>query len=220
MNIIINDARGALALTDKRYDIIISQPSHPWTAGASHLYTQEAMQIAADHLTDTGVYLQWMNAQFIDPSLFRSLGKTLLSVFPHVRLYMPGTDELLFVASAAPLDIERQLWQSGEPIRSSPEAYHIIGVNGVNDLAAALVLDTPGLDRLCADAPINTDDLNRLAFTTAHNRAATTGGELHDLLKQEDVLLQEDSELYLPSDLPLSPSVIAHRLARRGSASD
>ena len=39
IQIVTNDARNALPLTARRYDIIISQPSHPWTAGASHLYT-------------------------------------------------------------------------------------------------------------------------------------------------------------------------------------
>ena len=43
VNIIVNDARGALRLTDRRYDAIVSQPSHPWPAGASHLYTREFM---------------------------------------------------------------------------------------------------------------------------------------------------------------------------------
>jgi spermidine synthase len=56
VNIITNDARGALSLTDRRYDAIVSQPSHPWTAGASHLYTREFMQLARDHLSDGGVF--------------------------------------------------------------------------------------------------------------------------------------------------------------------
>ena len=51
-NIIINDARSALTLTEKKYDAIVSQPSHPWTAGASHLYTREFMQLAKNHLSD------------------------------------------------------------------------------------------------------------------------------------------------------------------------
>lgn len=34
IHIILNDARNALALTDKKYDAIVSQPSHPWTEGA------------------------------------------------------------------------------------------------------------------------------------------------------------------------------------------
>ena len=56
INIITNDARSALALTSKKYDAIISQPSHPWTAGASHLYTREFMNLAKDHLNPDGVF--------------------------------------------------------------------------------------------------------------------------------------------------------------------
>jgi len=42
-NIVINDARNALRLTAKKYDAIISQPSHPWTLGASHLSSQSGV---------------------------------------------------------------------------------------------------------------------------------------------------------------------------------
>src|SRR5262249_40005364 len=58
VNIVLNDARGALQLTSKKYDAIVSQPSHPWTAGASHLYTQEFMRLAHDHLAADGVFVQ------------------------------------------------------------------------------------------------------------------------------------------------------------------
>src|SRR5262249_2807684 len=37
VEVVVNDARGALQLTDARFGAIVSQPSHPWTAGASHL---------------------------------------------------------------------------------------------------------------------------------------------------------------------------------------
>ena len=65
-NVILNDARGALRLTSREYDAIVSQPSHPWTAGASHLYTREFMELARDHLNPRGVFVQWMNVMFLD----------------------------------------------------------------------------------------------------------------------------------------------------------
>ncbi len=46
----IGDARGAMNLSNKRYDAIISQPSHPWTAGASHLYTREFSELTRSKL--------------------------------------------------------------------------------------------------------------------------------------------------------------------------
>jgi len=41
----LGDARGAMNLSDKHYDAIVSQPSHPWTSGASHLYTREFFEL-------------------------------------------------------------------------------------------------------------------------------------------------------------------------------
>ena len=116
VNIIVNDARGALRLTDRRYDAIVSQPSHPWTAGASHLYTREFMQLAHDHLNSGGVFVQWMNVIFMDEDLLRSLTATLLKVFPEVRVYRPDPNTVVFLASDAPLDVELELARSGLPL--------------------------------------------------------------------------------------------------------
>ncbi len=122
MRIIDNDARGALRLTNKTWDAIVSQPSHPWTAGASHLYTQEFMQMAHDHLNPGGVFVQWMNNQFMDEDLMRSLTATLLSVFPQVRVYRPDPNTVVFLASDLPLNPELHLAETGLPLRNAPAA--------------------------------------------------------------------------------------------------
>ena len=49
--VVIGDARGALQLLGGRYDAIVSQPSHPWTAGASHLYTKEFFELVGSGLS-------------------------------------------------------------------------------------------------------------------------------------------------------------------------
>ena len=107
VKIILNDGRNGLALTSKKYDAIVSQPSHPWTAGASHLYTREFAETARRRLNSGGVFLQWMNTDFVDPGLFRSLAATLLDVFAHVRVYEPFPGNSLFVASDQPIHPER-----------------------------------------------------------------------------------------------------------------
>ncbi len=68
----------------------MSQPSHPWTAGASHLYTREFFELAREHLTPAGVFVQWMGPRIVDEELVRTLVGTLLSAFSHVRLYLLG----------------------------------------------------------------------------------------------------------------------------------
>jgi predicted membrane-bound spermidine synthase len=167
VNLITNDARGALSLTDRRYDAIVSQPSHPWTAGASHLYTREFMQLARDHLSDGGVFVQWMNVAFLDEDLLRSLTATLIDVFGSTRIYRPDPNTLVFLAARRPLDVEVQLARSGgAPIAATPAHYARFGINTVEDLVAALAVDEAGAARLAADAAPITDDTNRMAASS------------------------------------------------------
>ena len=116
INIVINDARNALRLTRKSYDAIVSQPSHPWTAGASHLFTREFAADVRSHLNEGGVFLQWMNGEFVDEPLLRTLAATLLAEFQYVRLYRPSSRVLMFLGSDAPLDVELELARPGRPI--------------------------------------------------------------------------------------------------------
>jgi spermidine synthase len=63
LTLISNDARGAPTLTRRKYDAIVSQPSHPWTAGASHLYTLEFMQPARERFSQPTLALHGLRAR-------------------------------------------------------------------------------------------------------------------------------------------------------------
>ena len=189
IRIICNDARGGLALTTKRYDCIVSQPSHPWTAGASHLYTREFMEEVRSHLTDDGIFVQWIEFGFVNQSLLKSLGATLVEVFPHVRLYRPGNNALVFLASMEPFDLEESVTQTNHPMMQSTDFYNRHGLHDVHDVAAMLTFTTPQLARYCEHAPLNTDDSNLLA---THSLRLMLPGEkkrLDDSLIAGDVLL-------------------------------
>ncbi len=154
VTIIVNDGRNALALTDRKYDVIVSQPSHPWTAGASHLYTQEFMHQVRDHLADGGVFVQ----AYVDLSVLEIVGSTLLSVFPDVRLYRPGA--LLYVASERTLAVERDFARRTNP---PPFQFGWLALHSVEDVIANLALDHEGIRLLCQGVAVNTDDHNQLA---------------------------------------------------------
>ena len=199
VNIIVNDARGALRLTDRRYDAIVSQPSHPWTAGASHLYTREFMQLAHDHLNSGGVFVQWMNVIFMDEDLLRSLTATLLKVFPEVRVYRPDPNTVVFLASDAPLDVELELARSGLPLRDAPLHYARFGIDNVEDLVAALVLDSEGARRIATGARLITDDDNRIATSSVFEKGrGMTGDTSGRLFAAQDPLQRADSVVYGP----------------------
>ena len=160
LRVLLNDARGALMLTELRYGAIVSQPSHPWTAGASHLYTRDFFEQVREHLAPGGVFVQWMGLQFVDEPLFRSLLATLGAVFPHVRAYQPEWGSVLFVASDAPIELEAQV---DAVVARDPVSFAQLGVRVREDLAAALSIDDPGARALAEGAPLITDDHNLFA---------------------------------------------------------
>jgi hypothetical protein len=219
VNIYINDARSALALTAKTYDAIISQPSHPWTAGASHLYTREFMALTREHLNPGGVFLQWMNTQFVTESLLRSLCATLLDVYPYARLYQWQPGILFFLGSDKPLDIERAMAETGRPLRDDPLHYLEKGIGSVEDVMIALTMDQVNLERFVAGSSILTDDFNRMATESAvaMERSETLSfRDSSDLLIPYSPLLQADSWVF--DDFPggLEFSYISERLERMG----
>jgi len=163
IDIIVNDARGALLLTEERYDAILSQPSHPWTAGSSHLYTREFFQLVRDHLTEDGVFVQWMGLGFIDEALFKTLLATLQDVFPHVRVYRPSRGGLLFTASPMPFEPERLASSS---LEIAPRGASEIGVRSGADIVAHMLLDDEASRSLAHGAAVNTDDRNLLQMNS------------------------------------------------------
>jgi spermidine synthase len=167
VRVVTNDARGALSLTSRRYGAIVSQPSHPWTAGASHLYTREFMALASSRLADGGVFVQWMNVAFLDEALLRSLTATLLDVFGHVRIYRPDPSTLVFLAARQPLLTEQRLAaRGGAPLSVYPAHFGRFGINALEDLVTALAVDEDGARALAAGAPLITDDGNRMATSS------------------------------------------------------
>jgi len=183
--IVLNDARGALMLAEQPYDAIVSQPSHPWTAGASHLYTREFFELVRDRLAPGGVFVQWIGMRFVDEDLLRSLLATLSAVYPEVQVYRPSGPALLFVSSDSPLDVT----QVAIAIAASPEHFARNGVFTAEDVAASQVLGSEGVRALAAGAPENTDDHNLLASRSPKLRADFLRlPQLMEMVEQHDPL--------------------------------
>jgi predicted membrane-bound spermidine synthase len=161
VNLRANDARGALLLTDARYDVIVSQPSHPWTAGASHLYTKEFFALVRDHLEPDGVFSQWIGLRFVDEELLRTLVATLLATFENVRAYQPVPASMVFLASDAPIAMEERI---AVALAAAPEDFERYGVRMPEDIAAGFALDEKSAREFASGAIVNSDHHNVLAI--------------------------------------------------------
>ncbi|HTM53725.1 MAG TPA: fused MFS/spermidine synthase [Pirellulales bacterium] len=101
---IFGDGRTAIQAASNKYDLIISEPSNPWLAGVSNLFTKEFFHAAREALTEDGVLAQWIQTYNFTLGDYLMIVRTMQSEFPHygVVLLADGLDTLL-VASNRPL---------------------------------------------------------------------------------------------------------------------
>jgi spermidine synthase len=167
----LGDARGALVLANRRFDAIVSQPSHPWTAGASHLYTREFFALVHSRLSPEGVFVQWIGAAFADPQRLRALLAAQTAVFENVQVYRPEGGAIVMVASDAPLDL---LASAPRAIERARDDFAAAGIHRVEDALGAFSLDVAGTRALIDGARPNSDDRN--AFATSDRPSAVAPG--------------------------------------------
>jgi spermidine synthase len=203
----LGDARGALVLADRRWDAIVSQPSHPWTAGASHLYTREFSALVHSRLSPRGVFVQWIGAAFVDLERLRALIAAQTAEFANVQVYRPEGGAIVMVASDAPFD---PLATAAQAIAATPRDFAAAQITRVEDVVAALVLDADGARAFAAGAQPNTDDRNLFATSDRPSSRQPPGGWLEAAFREHDPLaLHADS---------LDLAILARSLDRIGHA--
>jgi spermidine synthase len=191
--------RAAARPDGARYDWIASQPSHPWSAAAGHLFTREAFATARAALADDGVLAQWINVFDMTPQLLRDELATFHAVFEHTWVFrVPG--ELLLLGFVAPPRIDVTAWERRLGDEGDLAAVaRAVDLDGAGDVFKHLVLDTPALERaLTGPARWIVDDVPRLEFALARRRL-----EAHPPRAAEAVVL----EAFPPDVKALVPDV-------------
>ena len=89
VELIFDDARHFLETTRETFDIITSDPIHPWVRGAATLYSLEYLQLARAHLNTGGVVTQWIPLYETDVRSVKSEIATFAQVFPDTTLWNP-----------------------------------------------------------------------------------------------------------------------------------
>src|SRR5262245_22085490 len=62
----LGDAREFMLTARARYDVIASEPSNPYRAGVSSVFTYEFYRAAAERLQPGGIFVQWVQAYEVD----------------------------------------------------------------------------------------------------------------------------------------------------------
>lgn len=160
LHLVIDDARTYLRVNPAAYDLIISEPSHPWVPGVANLFTREFFTLGKERLRDDGVFLQWVQIYQLSGESLRSVLATFHEVYPHVAVFRvlgaaKGKD-LILIGSRTPLTLERVGERMSNP-RIAAELSRV-GIKSADDVRAWFVCDESQLGPAVAGAVINTDD--------------------------------------------------------------
>jgi spermidine synthase len=171
--VIIDDARTYLRVTPNRYDIIVSEPSHPWVPGVANLFTQEFFELGRERLKDNGVFVQWLQIYQLSTESLRSVLATYFRVFPHVMVFRVGGfnkgKDLLLIGSKQPVSLDRIVERFADP-RVQAELARI-NVRSAADVVSWFIGDEWRFGRGPLEgARINTDD-NMYIETTVPREA-------------------------------------------------
>jgi len=101
--ITIEDGRNYLLRSTERYDIITADATHPINSSSWALFTHEFYTMVRDHLSDDGVFIQWLPFHDLSERDYRNIIHTFQSVFPHTTLWYTGATHSFLVATPYPL---------------------------------------------------------------------------------------------------------------------
>jgi len=158
LHFIAGDGRHFLQRTNKKYDLISSDPTHP-ILGSANLYSQEYFELCKAHLTENGMVSQYLPLHKLRPQDFLGIIKTFQSVFAEATVWLGHTHAIL-IGSKKPINIEFEEWEENiATIGRDPVFY-----TNPYHLAACLMLDKSQINNIDPEVKIDTDDLSYLEF--------------------------------------------------------
>ncbi len=191
VQIIYDDARHYLATTREKFDIITSDPIHPWVKGAAVLYTQEYFTLCRDHLNPGGLVTQWVPLYESSRAVVQSEMATFYAVFPHGSIW--GNDDegfgydTVMLGAPAGFSVDLDVAQSrlDRPDHAvAHQALTDLGFNTANQLFATYAGRASDFTAWLREAEINRDRSLRLQYLAGLELNSTLGAASYtDMLK-------------------------------------
>lgn len=102
VRLIRRDATVFLREADLQYDVITANTLHPWSVGATGLYSAEYFQRVARALSPGGIAAQWLPTQRLAPGHFLAIVRTFFEAFPAGGIFW-GAGNVILLGSQEPI---------------------------------------------------------------------------------------------------------------------
>jgi len=170
VQIVYDDARHFVLTTREKFDIITSDPIHPWVKGSATLYSKEYFELVKEHLNPGGIVTQWVPLYESNPDTVKSEFATFFQAFPNGTIWgnsnKGGYDTVaLGQVEPARIDIDELDRRLARP-EYAPVAKSLreVGFDLAVGLLATYATQEPDLRPWLAGAEINRDGNLRLQY--------------------------------------------------------
>lgn len=189
VQIVYDDARHYILTTREKFDIITSDPIHPWVKGAATLYTEEYFELCRRRLNPGGLVTQWVPFYESAPEVVKSEIATFFRVFPTASIWSneeagAGYDVVL-LGQAGPLriDVDRLQERLDRPDHKRvKESLGEVRLGTSYDLLSTYAGRAPDLRGWLADAQINRDRNLRLQYLAGLSLNQYTQSDIYDAM--------------------------------------
>ncbi|HEY9724152.1 MAG TPA: hypothetical protein V6D47_19275 [Oscillatoriaceae cyanobacterium] len=125
----LDDALSYLRLSKRRFDVVVNEPSNPWMAGISNLFSEDYFRLVKRHLNPGGVMVQWFQLYEIDDATVQLILRTFGHEFPYVTLWQAGARDLVMVGSLTPPKFD---YAALEARMARPQVRHDLAKMGIH----------------------------------------------------------------------------------------
>jgi spermidine synthase len=170
VQIVYDDARHFVLTTPEKFDIITSDPIHPWVKGSATLYSKEYFELVKEHLKPGGIVTQWVPLYESDTPVVKSEFATFFDVFPNGTIWgnqNGGGYDTVALGQVEPARVEVDAMSAR---LSKPEYSRVVqsltdvGFNSLVGLLATYAGQGADLQQWLAGAEINRDGNLRLQY--------------------------------------------------------
>ena len=179
--IFIDDAKTFFSTYNKKYDLILSEPSNPWVSGVAGLFSKEFYGVIKHHMNDNGLFVQWIQLYEINLDLVASVLKAVSENFSDYEMYAPNQGDMIIIARKT-----GSLPELNDDIMKNSaisELLKKIHVNSVQDVLLRKIGTKKIFDRLLESIPIHANSDYYPVLDQNASRTRFLGSTAQELIK-------------------------------------
>jgi spermidine synthase len=181
-----DDARHYILTTPEKFDIITSDPIHPFVKGSATLYSREYFEMVKSRLNPGGVVTQWVPLYESDMQTVKSEIATFFDVFPTGSIFANelngGGYDLVMLGWNGPatIDVDAVEARLEQPAyRAVAQSLHEVGFSSAITMLGTYAGQASDLKPWLADAEINRDGNLRLQYLAGFALNNSQEGEIY-----------------------------------------